>query len=350
MKVTLTCKLPAATDICEFELVSADGAALPPFTAGAHIDVHVGGFVRQYSLCNSPSEADVYRIGVLREPASRGGSRAMHACEPGATLDVSAPRNHFPLDPRAAHSVLLAGGIGITPLLSMTAHLVETGQSFELHYCARERARAAFLDRLATPALGARTRLWFDDDPAGRRIDFAQVLANPDPRTHLYVCGPGGFIDAALAAAAQAGWSAANVHREYFGATGVGAAGVGAAGVGATGVGATGVGAAGKGAAGVGAADPASKDGDRAFQVSLAQSGRVVDVPAGTSIVEALRSSGIDVPVSCEQGVCGTCLTRVLSGTPDHRDVYLTDDERAANDQILPCCSRAVTPVLVLDI
>ncbi|MGU7784192.1 PDR/VanB family oxidoreductase [Burkholderia sp. PU8-34] len=330
MKVTLTRKLPAATDICEFELVSADGAALPPFTAGAHIDVHVGGFVRQYSLCNSPSEAGVYRIGVLREPASRGGSRAMHACEPGATLDVSAPRNHFPLDPGAAHSVLLAGGIGITPLLSMAAYLVETGQSFELHYCARERARAAFLDRLDTPALEARTRLWFDDDPAGRRIDFAQVLANPAPRTHLYVCGPGGFIDAALAAAAQAGWSAANVHREYFGATGVGAAG--------------------KGAAGSGASDPAPNDGDRAFQVSLAQSGCVVDVPAGTSIVEALRSSGIEVPVSCEQGVCGTCLTRVLSGTPDHRDVYLTDDERAANDQILPCCSRAVTPVLVLDI
>ncbi|MBN3791183.1 PDR/VanB family oxidoreductase [Burkholderia sp. Ac-20353] len=319
MKLTLTRKLPAATDICVFELASADGAALPPFTAGAHIDVHVGGFVRQYSLCNSPSEAGVYRLGVLREPASRGGSLAMHACEPGATLDVSAPRNHFPLDPRAAHSVLLAGGIGITPLLSMAAYLIETGQSFELHYCAREPARAAFLDRLDTPGLKARTRLWFDDDRAVRRIDFTQVLANPEPRTHLYVCGPGGFIGAALAAAAQAGWSAANVHREYFGAAGADA--------------------------------PASAvDGDRAFQVSLAQSGRIIDVPAGTTIVEALRGCGIDVPVSCEQGVCGTCVTRVLSGTPDHRDVYLTDDERAANDQILPCCSRAVTPVLVLDI
>ncbi|RQS67679.1 oxidoreductase [Burkholderia sp. Bp8963] len=338
MKLTLTRKLPAATDICMFELASADGAALPPFTAGAHIDVHVGGFVRQYSLCNSPSEAGVYRLGVLREPASRGGSLAMHACEPGATLDVSAPRNHFPLDPHAAHSVLLAGGIGITPLLSMAAYLIETGQSFELHYCAREPARAAFLDRLGTPGLKARTRLWFDDDPAGRRIDFAQVLANPEPRTHLYVCGPGGFISAALAAAAQAGWSAANVHREYFGAAGVGAAGVGAAGAAAAGVGTAVAGAA------------ASADGDRAFQVSLAQSARIVDVPAGTTIVEALRGCGIDVPVSCEQGVCGTCVTRVLSGTPDHRDVYLTDDERAANDQILPCCSRAVTPVLVLDI
>ncbi|MFA8324617.1 2Fe-2S iron-sulfur cluster-binding protein [Burkholderia ubonensis] len=320
MKVTITRKLSAATDICLFELVSADGAALPPFTAGSHIDVHVGGFVRQYSLCNSPSEAGVYRIGVLHAPASRGGSRAMHACEPGATLDVSAPRNHFPLAADAAHSVLLAGGIGITPLLSMAAHLIETGQSFELHYCAREPARAAFLDRLDTPGLKARTQLWFDDDPAGRRIDFARLLANPAPRSHLYVCGPGGFIGAALAAAADAGWDPANVHREHFGA------------------------------AGQDADAPAPGGGDHAFQVSLAQSGRVVDVPAGTSIVEALRGCGIEVPVSCEQGVCGTCLTRVLSGTPDHRDVYLTDDERAANDQMLPCCSRAVTPMLVLDL
>ncbi|KVN92292.1 Vanillate O-demethylase oxidoreductase [Burkholderia ubonensis] len=332
MKVTLIRKLPVAADICAFELAPADGTPLPPFTAGAHIDVHVGGFVRQYSLCNSPSETGVYRLGVLREPASRGGSLAMHACEPGATLDIGAPRNHFPLDPHAAHSVLLAGGIGITPLLSMAAHLVETGGSFELHYCAREPARAAFLDRLDTPALKARTRLWFDNDPGGRRIDFAQVLATPDAGTHLYVCGPGGFIGAVLAAAAQAGWNPANVHREYFGAAGVGAAGVGAAGVGAAETGA------------------AAESADRSFQVSLAQSGRIVDVPAGTTIVEALRGCGIEVPVSCEQGVCGTCLTRVLSGTPDHRDVYLTDDERAANDQMLPCCSRALTPMLVLDL
>ncbi|MBY4832748.1 PDR/VanB family oxidoreductase [Burkholderia dolosa] len=338
MKVTLIRKLPVAADICAFELAPADGTALPPFTAGAHIDVHVGGFVRQYSLCNSPSETGIYRLGVLREPASRGGSVALHACEPGATLDIGAPRNHFPLDPHAAHSVLLAGGIGITPLLSMALHLAETGRSFELHYCAREPARAAFVDRLDAPALKARTQLWFDDDPGGRRIDFAQVLAKPDPRTHLYVCGPAGFIGAVLAAAARAGWDPANVHREYFGVAGAGAAGAGAADAGTT--------------EGTREAEPgtAAANGDRAFQVSLAQSGRVVDVPAGTTIVEALRGCGIEVPVSCEQGVCGTCLTRVLSGTPDHRDVYLTDDERAANDQMLPCCSRAITPMLVLDL
>ncbi|MBU9688657.1 PDR/VanB family oxidoreductase [Burkholderia multivorans] len=324
MKVTLLRKLPVATDICMFELGPADGAALPPFTAGAHIDVHLGGLVRQYSLCNSPSEAGVYRLGVLRERESRGGSVAMHACEPGTTLEIGEPRNHFPLDPHAAHSVLLAGGIGITPLLSMALHLAETGRSFELHYCAREPARAAFVDRLDTPPLNARTRLWFDDAPAGQRIDFAQVLGKPDAHTHLYVCGPAGFIAAVLGAAAQAGWDPANVHREYFGAAGLGAAGE--------------------------SETSAAATADGPFQVSLAQSGRVVDVPAGMTIVEALRGCGIEVPVSCEQGVCGTCLTRVLSGTPDHRDVYLTDDERAANDQMLPCCSRARTPMLVLDL
>lgn len=319
MKVTLTRKLAVATDICLFELAPAQGTTLPPFTAGAHIDVHIGGFVRQYSLCNSPTERDVYRIGVLREPASRGGSVAMHACVPGTTLEISEPRNHFPLEAQATHSILLAGGIGITPLMSMAAHLHETGGSFELHYCSREPQRAAFLDRLETPPFRHRAQCYFDNDSSGKRIDFAQVLAGPEPGKHLYVCGPAGFIEAVLAAAAQAGWASGNVHREYF-AAGATSSAAGAAG------------------------------NDGPFQVSLASSGRVVDVPAGTSIVEALRGCGVEVPVSCEQGVCGTCLTRVLSGTPDHRDVYLTDEERAANDQMLPCCSRALTPMLVLDL
>ncbi|WP_114814459.1 PDR/VanB family oxidoreductase [Paraburkholderia kururiensis] len=320
MKVTLTRKLAVATDICLFELAPAEGTTLPPFTAGAHIDVHVGGFVRQYSLCNSPTERNVYRIGVLREAASRGGSVAMHACVPGTTLDISEPRNHFALPAEAAHSILLAGGIGITPLMSMAAHLHETGGSFELHYCTREPQRAAFLDQLETPPFRHRAHCYFDNDPAGRRIDFAQVLARPERGKHLYVCGPAGFIDAALTAAAQAGWASGNVHREYFGAAATNPPAVGSAG------------------------------NESPFQVSLASSGRVVDVPVGTSIVEALRGCGVEVPVSCEQGVCGTCLTRVLSGTPDHRDVYLTDEERAANDQMLPCCSRALTPMLVLDL
>lgn len=316
MKATLIRKLPLATDICLFELTPANGEPLPPFSAGAHIDVHVDGFIRQYSLCNRPAERDVYRIGVLRDPASRGGSAAMHACASGATLEISAPRNHFPLDANASHTILLAGGIGITPILAMANELLDAGRSFELHYCTREPARTAFRERLAEPGLSERARVYFDSDGPEQRIDLQAVLANPQESTHVYVCGPTGFIDAVLGAAAGAGWPAANLHREYFGA----------------------------------ARQPAAANGDAAFQVSLASSGKIVDVPAGTTVVDALRGCGIEVPVSCEQGVCGTCLTRVLSGEPDHRDVYLTDEERAANDQFLPCCSRSKTPLLVIDL
>ncbi|HTR08619.1 MAG TPA: PDR/VanB family oxidoreductase [Paraburkholderia sp.] len=314
MKVTLTRKLPVATDICLFELASADGSPLPAFEAGAHIDVHVGGFVRQYSLCNSPADGAVYRIGVLRDLASRGGSIAMHALAAGTILEISTPKNHFPLDEHAAHTILIAGGIGITPLMAMAEQLREAGRAFELHYCAREPARAAFRERLAERGFAEHTRFYFDSEGPEARLDLARVLAQPHAGTHVYVCGPAGFIDAVLGAATNAGWPAQNVHREYFGA----------------------------------AQPPTHANG--AFQVTLASCQRVIDVPAGTTIVEALRAGGIEVPVSCEQGVCGTCITRVLEGVPDHRDLYLTDEEREANDQLLPCCSRARTPMLVLDL
>ncbi|WP_322028776.1 PDR/VanB family oxidoreductase [Paraburkholderia sp. J76] len=318
MKVTLLRKIPVATDICVFELASADGAPLPAFAAGAHIDVHVDGLVRQYSLCNRPSDAGTYRIGVLRDAASRGGSVAMHALDTGASLEISSPKNHFPLDEQAAHTILIAGGIGITPLMAMAEQLSEEGRSFELHYCTRDPQRAAFRERLAEAGFAQHTRFYFDSEGSDARIDLAHVLGAPQDGKHAYVCGPAGFIDAVLGAAASAGWPAHTVHREYFGA----------------------------------ALQPASANADAngAFQVTLASCQRVIDVPAGTTIVEALRAGGVEVPVSCEQGVCGTCLTRVLSGEPDHRDLYLTDEERAANDQLLPCRSRSRTPMLVLDL
>ncbi|PYE20427.1 vanillate O-demethylase ferredoxin subunit [Paraburkholderia silvatlantica] len=318
MKVTLLRKIPVATDICVFELASAGDAPLPAFEAGAHIDVHVDGFVRQYSLCSHPSEAGAYRIGVLRDAASRGGSVAMHALEAGTILEISTPKNHFPLDERATQTILLAGGIGITPLMAMAEQLREQGRTFELHYCIRDPQRAAFRERLAEAGFAEHTHFYFDSEGTDARIDLAGVLGAPHEGKHAYVCGPAGFIDAVLGAAASAGWPAQNVHREYFGA----------------------------------AQPSANTDADvnGAFQVTLASCQRVFDVPAGTSIVEALRAGGVEVPVSCEQGVCGTCLTRVLSGEPDHRDLYLTDEERAANDQLLPCCSRSRTPMLVLDL
>lgn len=314
MKVQIKRKLDAATDICAFELESLNGEQLPPFSAGAHIDVHVGGMIRQYSLCNNPTDTQRYMIGVLKDPASRGGSVAMHGLSEGDIIEISEPRNHFPLHGGAAHSVLLAGGIGITPILCMAERLAQIGASFELHYCTRSPERTAFGDRLQSPNLQDKTRVYHDSQPENGKLDLAAILARPAPDKHLYVCGPGGFIDAVLKAAKEAGWQEDTLHREYF----------------------------------AGAVQADGEDG--AFQVKLASSGQVYDIPADKSIVEALMDQGVDIPISCEQGVCGTCLTRVLEGEPDHRDLYLTDDERAANDQMLPCCSRAKSPMLVLDL
>ncbi|MFJ2994295.1 PDR/VanB family oxidoreductase [Pandoraea sp. NPDC087047] len=316
MKVRLANKRDVATDICEFELVSLDGSALPAFTAGAHIDVHVtNGIIRQYSLCNAPGETHRYCVGVLRDPQSRGGSVGMHALTVGTDIEISAPRNHFPLAPQAKHSILLAGGIGVTPILCMAEALASEGASFEVHYCTREPARTAFRERFACEDIAAKTHLYYDSE--GERANLDAILAQPSGGKHLFVCGPAGFIDAVLARAEAAQWPEGNVHREYFAAP-----------------------------------VPASADGDddKPFQVRLHSSGRVIEVKAGETIVAALAAHGVEVQMSCEQGVCGTCLTRVVDGTPDHRDVYLTDDERAANDQILPCCSRSKSAVLVLDL
>ena len=305
-----------AQDICGFELVAADGGALPPFTAGAHIDVHLdGGLVRQYSLCNDSRETQRYQIAVLREPASRGGSIAMHALREGQELQVSEPRNHFALAHGAERHLLLAGGIGITPIICMAEHLAGEGAPFDLHYCTRSADRTAFLPRLQASAFAQRVQVHHDDGPAAQRIDIAGVVADPQAGTHLYVCGPGGFMEAVLSAARAAGWPEAALHREYF------------AGAAAT-----------KG------------DADGAFEVQIASSGAVIRVAPDQSVLAALTAAGVDVPASCEQGVCGTCLTRVIDGTPDHRDLYLTDEERARGDQFTPCCSRAKSPRLVLDL
>jgi vanillate O-demethylase ferredoxin subunit len=315
MKVRITKKVCVATDVCSFELVDIDGGGLPRFSAGAHIDVHVGEtYIRQYSLCNDPEEAHRYAIAVLREPASRGGSVAMHQLEEGAVIEISEPRNHFPLVGGAGHSILLAGGIGITPVLCMVEHLAKTGASYELHYCTRSPERTAFRARLAHPDIRDQASIYFDTMPQHERADLSSILASPSPQAHVYVCGPAGFIDAVLGAARQNGWADANLHREYF------------------------------------AAQPSESGDNSPFQIKLACSGRIIDVTSQQTAVEALQACGVDIPTSCEQGVCGTCVTRVLSGEPDHRDSYLTDEERAANDQFLPCCSRSKTAMLTLDL
>ncbi|RRV42710.1 PDR/VanB family oxidoreductase [Pseudomonas sp. p106] len=304
-----------AQGICSFELAAADGSPLPPFSAGAHIDVHLpDGLVRQYSLCNHPAERHRYLIGVLNDPASRGGSRSLHQqVQAGHRLRISAPRNLFPLAQGARRSLLFAGGIGITPLLCMAEQLACNGDDFELHYCARSSDRAAFVERLRAAPFADRLFVHFDEQPE-TALDIAQVLGNPQGDVHLYVCGPGGFMQHVLDTAKQLGWQQANLHREYF------------------------------------AAAPVANSDDGSFSVQVGSTGQVFEVPADQSVVQVLERHGIEIAVSCEQGICGTCLTRVLQGTPEHRDLFLTEQEQALNDQFTPCCSRAKTPLLVLDL
>jgi len=309
-------KTTEALDITSFELAAEDGRPLPAFGAGAHIDVQLpGGLTRQYSLCNDPQETHRYLIAVLRDPASRGGSAAMFdAVAVGQLLQISPPKNHFALAHAAQRSLLLAGGIGITPLLCMAERLAQAGADFELHYCTRSHKRTAFAGRIAAAPFGDRVRFHLDDGAAEQKLDLAALLGVPRDGEQVYVCGPKGFMDVVLGTARAAGWPEAQLHFEFFGA----------------------------------AAAPIS--GDAAFEVQLASSGRVVSVAADQTVVQALADVGIEVMTSCGQGVCGTCLTRVLAGEPEHRDLYLTPEEQAANDQFLPCCSRSRSARLVLDI
>jgi vanillate O-demethylase ferredoxin subunit len=315
LSVRVVRKIQEAVDIASFELAAVDGSPLPPFSAGSHIDVHVrDGIVRQYSLCNDPRETHRYLIGVLRDPNSRGGSVAMHeGIREGDTLDISEPKNHFPLVP-AKRTLLFAGGIGVTPILCMAERLAHTGADFEMHYCTRSLERTAFHARIMESAFAGRVHFHFDAGAQEQKLDLPGLIATPDPDTHIYVCGPGGFIDHVVNTAKGLGWSGAQIHLEYFAAK----------------------------------AQDTSSDG--VFEVKIASSGRIFAVPADKSVVDVLAEHGVSVETSCREGVCGTCITRVLDGIPEHRDVYFTDEERAKNDQFTPCCSRAKSACLVLDL
>jgi vanillate O-demethylase ferredoxin subunit len=294
------------------DLSDPSGHPLPAFEAGAHVDIHVkAGLVRQYSLCGDPANADVYRLVVLKDPASRGGSLAVHEyLLEGQEVEISAPRNLFPLASDASRSILIGGGIGITPMTAM-AYALESLES-EMHYCGRSRSRSALLDELEKANFARHVFTHFDDEDADQKLDLPVVLGVPGPGVHVYVCGPAGFTDWVISEATKAGYADDHVHREYF-QVDVDVSGAG-------------------------------------FEVVAERSGKTVQVAEGQSIVDALSAFGIKIEISCEQGVCGTCLCDVLEGEPDHRDVYLTDDEKAANDQILVCCSRAKSKKLVLDI
>ena len=310
LEVRVVRKHTEAQDITSFELARPDGAPLPAFGAGSHIDVQVpGGLTRQYSLCNDSVEQHRYRIAVLRDPASRGGSVAMHdALSEGDLLHISEPKNHFPLQ-QAQRSLLFAGGIGVTPLLCMAQRLSTLGADFALHYCARAPERTAFREEIAASAFAAKVHFHFDSGAPEQKLDLASLIAKPEAGTHLYVCGPSGFIAHVVDTAKAQGWPAAQIHLEYFGAA------------------------------------PQDTSADGSFEVRIASTGKSCTVPKDQTIVQALEAQGIEILTSCEQGVCGTCITRVLEGQIDHRDMYFTDEEKARNDQFTPCCSRSLSRV-----
>lgn len=295
-------------DVVLLTLAHSDGIALPAFRAGAHIDLHLtADLVRPYSLCGDPRDRHHYRLGILKEGNSKGGSLAVHALREGDAITVSEPRNLFALDEGAAHTLLIGGGIGVTPMLAMAAELHASGRSFALHYCARSRAQAAFVPLLETSPYAP--HLHFSDQ---QRVNLDAVLRDVPPNTHVYVCGPSRLMEAVNAQALVLGYTAEQIHQECFSSE--------------------------------------VETGGDAFEVVAAASGIAVRVLENQTIVEALAQAGLKVNVSCKQGICGSCLTDVIEGEPDHRDHYLTDEEKAEGDQILLCCSRAKCGRLVIDL
>jgi vanillate O-demethylase ferredoxin subunit len=305
-------------DVRELRLARPDGQPLPAYTPGAHVDLHLApGLVRQYSLCGPAQERGFYTVAVKLEQNSRGGSRAVHeSLHAGATLEISEPRNNFPFHACAPHSVLVAGGIGITPLLCMARELRNVHRPFALHYFARSQGHAAFAQQLDSPEWRDAAHLHFGLDLSGTAEALERALADPVAGAQLYLCGPASFMDLVRTIAAKRGWPTGCVNLEYFKA----------------------------------GETASAAEADRQIQVTLARRGDRVVVPAGVPIIDALRRAGVEIDTSCEQGVCGTCVTRVLDGIPDHRDMFLTEQEKTDGSCMAVCVSRARTGHLVLDL
>jgi len=304
-----------AENINSYELVAPGGGDLEPFTAGSHIDLHLpNGMIRSYSLLNDQRERNHYVVAVNKDNASRGGSSFIHeTMRVGDIITISHPRNNFALQENAAHSVLIAGGIGITPLLSMIRRLEALDRSWELFYAARTRSAAAFLDELNAVRRNVRANLHmhFDQETPGRMLDLPAIVNDAPAHAHLYCCGPVPMLEAFEAATAHRPGD--HVHVEYFKAK----------------------------------EKPVAEGG---FEVKLARSNRTIKVHAGKTILNALLDEGIAASYACTEGVCGTCETRVVEGIPDHRDAFLSKEERAANKTIMICCSGSKSPTLVLDL
>ena len=305
-------------DIKSYELVEPQGAALPEFSAGAHIDVHLqNGLIRQFSLCGSSLDRHVYKIGVLKEKSGTGGSEFMHEnVHVGQMLEISEPKQMFKLNAQAERHLLIAGGIGVTPILSML-HTLEREQSdYVFHYCTRAAENTAFLSDIEALVKHGEVHMHFDGGNPAEGLDLRATLKRHAEGTHLYCCGPVGMMEAVKSASDH--WPSGTVHFEYFSET-----------------------------------SPSGDDdqqilADREFQIQLSSTGEMMTVPADMSIVEVLRANGVFVDTSCEEGYCGTCLTRYLSGEPEHRDEVL--DEEDHEDYVLICCARSYSDVLVLDL
>jgi ferredoxin-NADP reductase len=300
---------PVAADVVALTLRRSDGRDLPEWTPGAHIDLVLSdGLVRQYSLCGQPQDAGTYRIAVLEAPDSRGGSRAVHAFQPGRKVRVRGPRNHFPIVP--AHSYLLvAGGIGITPLLAMIHQIEAVGAQWELWYGGRTRSSMAFLDELA--AFGNRVHVVPEDTDG--RPDLAAILKEPRPDTLVYACGPEGLLAAMETNCAH--WPPGSLHLERFSPK-----------------------------------QQAETVTGRSFEMVLQRSGLTLEVPADQSIFDTVRQAGVSVLGSCLEGICGTCETEVVEGQIDHRDSVLDAEERAGNEVMMICVSRCSGGRLTLDL
>ena len=303
-----------ADGVMYFELVHPEGLDLPSFSAGSHVDIQLpNGLVRQYSLCGSPNIKSAYEIAVLLEPSSRGGSKSAHTnLKAGDEMMISHPKNHFPLTD-AKHSILLAGGIGVTPILAMAEQLHSEDASFEVHYCSRTTSRTAFINRFKSSPFSKKVQFHFDDGEEDQKFNVKKVLESIDLSTHMYICGPKGFMDYVIQTAKDIGWPDGNIHFEFF------------------------------------KSEPSSKADDGSFEVEFRGSGLVVNVPADITVAQALIDAGINIPLSCEQGICGTCVMHVLDGEPDHRDVCLSDDDKDVKKIFTPCCSRSKSARLVLD-
>lgn len=298
-----------------YELVSADGTPLPAFSAGAHLDVPVRlpdgtASTRAYSIASSPLRTDAYEIAVLNEPDGKGGSLGVHRdLVLGLRLNTSMPGNDFPLEARAHRAVLVAGGIGITPIKAMAHALAARGDDFELHYATRSRAQAAYLGEL-TASFGERVKVHAKDE--GQRLQVRELVAGLQPDEHLYVCGPSRLIDEVRSAAAAAGVAAQHIHFEKFTAE-------------------------------------TTRPGDHEFVVHLARSGKDLRVPPGQTILEVAEAQGLRLAASCRIGNCATCATRVLAGEPSHRDEVLTDEQKKDQALMCVCVSRAQGAEITLD-